>query len=179
MGGETGMPKLTKQKGETVYLGIDPGKTGGIVILSSIPGYSRETLIPMPQTEHDLWQVFDALRSHGRPVTAVIEKVWGMPGQSSVAMFNFGQGYGSLRLALTAIGAEWEEITPQAWMKALSIPSGKKGEDKAAKKLKLKVKAQQLYPKLGIWNEAKYKQMAICDALLIATYCKRKHEGKL
>lgn len=173
------MPKLTKQKSEPVYLGIDPGKTGGIVIFSSIPGYSPITLISMPQTEHDIWRVFEAIQSHGRTVRAVIEKVWGMPNQSSVAMFNFGHGYGNLRMALTAISAEWEEITPQAWMKALAIPSGKKGEDKGTKKLKLKVKAQQLYPRLSIWDEAKYKQMAICDALLIATYCKRKYEGKL
>ena len=47
-----------------------------------------------------------------------------------------------------------------------------KTESKTEWKNRLKGMAQQLYPDLKV-------TLATADALLIATYCKRKHEGTL
>jgi hypothetical protein len=77
-------------------------------------------------------------------------------------------------MALTAIGAQWQEISPQAWMKGVSFPL-RKGEVKRARKLRMKAMAQQLFPDLVLWSQPKTqgKQLAVCDALLIAEYCRR------
>jgi hypothetical protein len=84
-------------------------------------------------------------------------------------------------MALTSAGIPFEPIRPQAWQKALGITPRKKTESKPDFKNRLRAKAQQLYPSLPLWSEpkSKGKQLALCDALLIATYCKRKYLGQL
>lgn len=159
------------------YLGIDPGKQGGMVVILS-QGVVAGT--PMLETERDNWDWLYMVTKLCPVVEAVIEKVHAMPGQGVTSMFTFGQGYGGMRMALTALGASWEDVTPQAWMKGLQIPSIK-GEEKPARKERLRGIAQRLHPHLEIWDQpkSKGKQLAIADALLIATYCRRKHTGTL
>lgn len=161
---------------ETVFVGVDPGKNGGVALLYSFNEDAIKTH-SMPETELDLWNLFNEIKSLGCDIIAVIERVHAMPKNGVVSMFEFGRGYGSLRMALTAIGASWEDVPPQKWMKALNV---KKNAEKD-QKLKLLQFAQQLYPKLELWKQPKSlgRQKAVCDALLIATYCKRKHTGGL
>jgi hypothetical protein len=87
-------------------------------------------------------------------------------------MFNFGANYGALRMALTAAGIPFEEVVPGVWQRGLNIPPRKKTEGKTAWKNRLKAKAQQLFPSVKI-------TLATADALLIAEFCRRKHEGLL
>ena len=178
------MPKAVKEQPSTIYIGIDPGTSGGISVMYSFNARANAS-IPMPATELDVWNFLEPLtRIPDTKIVAVIEKVWASPQagrkQGGSSMFTFGQGFGACRMALTAIGAEWEEITPQKWMKSLGIPSTP-GAEKKDQKEKLRAFAQRLYPKLPIWGEPRSltRQRAICDALLIATFCKRKYEGTL
>ena len=46
-------------------------------------------------------------------------------------------------------------------------------ETKDAFKCRLWGMAVELYPQLQLWTLPKYKQMAICDAILMAEYCRR------
>ena len=154
------------------YLGIDPGMGGGLATISD----GSSTLIPvdaspMPKTERDIWN-WICQTSHAQ--VAMIEKVQGYIGnaQPGSAMFKFGMSYGGLRMALIAASIPFEEVTPQKWQKALGIAPRKKNESKGQFKNRLKAKAQQLYPNEKV-------TLATADALLIATYCKRKHEGTL
>lgn len=167
------MPQIIRKQNDCVYVGIDPGKSGGI---AAIWEDESVDLQPMPETELDVWRYLNELQKMGR-VVAVIERVHAMPKQGVTSMFTFGQGYGSLRMALTAIGASWEDVPPQTWMKALNVKKAKEQDQK----LKLLQFAQQLYPDLELWKQSKSlgRQKAVCDALLIATYCKRKHTGGL
>lgn len=168
------MPSINK--GMT-YIGVDPGKAGGIVAICP----DAIKLFPMPSSERDIWDVFQSIINGRRleSIVGVIERVHSRPRQSSVATFTFGKSYGFLRGCLTIAGFSYEEILPAIWMKALRIPTG--ADSKSQQKEKLRAKAQQMYPHLPIWKESrsKGKQLAIADALLIATYCKRLHEGKL
>lgn len=167
------MPPLPSAR-PTLYIGIDPGASGGLACLT--PGGVYHT--PMPETERDVWDwVNDTpkYRANGSPCFAVIEKVGGyiqgnkLPGS---AMFNFGRSYGGLRMALIAAGIPFEEATPQRWQKTLGIPSRKKDESKGQFKNRLKARAQQLFPSVKV-------TLATADALLIAEYCRRLREGKL
>jgi hypothetical protein len=151
----------------------------------------------MPDTERGVWEWFRTLAGLVQ-VYAVIEKVHSMPSQGVSSSFTFGKNYGFLRGCLTAAGIPFEEVTPQVWMKALGVPPrrvGKKqkakkkgkwvvqeigGESKAEYKLRLLSIAQQKFPQLPLWREprSKGKQLAVCDALLIAYYSQQKYAGR-
>lgn len=152
-----------------VYLGIDPGQNGGIARLCH-----RDVIaVPMPITEGDIWGwLFSYASPRAQRVFAIIEKVHSMPKQGVSSTFKFGVSYGGLRMALVGIGVPFEEVTPQVWQKALSIPRRKKTETTAQWKNRLKAKAQQLFPRVEITPKT-------ADALLIAEYCRRKHRRLL
>ena len=156
------MPRIAAKPIE--YLGIDPGQSGGIVKVTS-NGFVFAT--KMPETERDIWE---AIRDTDG--IALIEKVHSMPDQGVASSFKFGKGYGFLRGCLIAGGIPFEEVTPQAWIKGLAIPSKAKTETRTQWKNRLKAMAQQMFPQLKV-------TLATADALLIATYNKRKHEGTL
>lgn len=159
------MPK--HQERPTFFLGIDPGKTGGIVSIWSDGKIKAE---PMPETELLTASLFPTRASNG---VAIIEKVHAMPKQGVTSMFSFGRNYGFLRACLICNKIPFEEIAPQKWQKEFSLP---KTKDKKQHKLNLLARAQQLFPQEPLWKMPRSlgKQKAICDALLIAEYCRRK-----
>lgn len=155
-----------------LYVGIDPGASGGLACV----GLVHASAEPMPRTEDDLLDWFRQLPSgDGINVYAVIEKVGGyikgseFPGS---AMFNFGDGYGQLKMACAAEGLIRELVTPGVWQKGLGIPGRKKDEAKTPWKNRLKAVAQRLFPEVKV-------TLATADALLIAEYCRRKRTGTL
>lgn len=159
------------KKSATIYLGIDPGKAGGLAALIG----DRVILSKMPDTEKDVLDWFERVSIEPSPLTyAAIEKVWGHIGQNQPGsrMFNFGWGYGGLRMALLAYQIPFEEVTPRTWQKVLGIPSKKKVETKTHWKNRLKAVAQRLFPKEDV-------TLATADALLIAEFYRRKCEGRL
>lgn len=143
----------------TLFIGIDPGKAGGIVFLGE-DDYVK--VIEMPHTEKD---ILEALRNGHRNSFALIEKVHAMPKQGVTSSFTFGMGYGGLRMALVANKISFNEVTPQKWQKELGIVPRKKDEGKPDFKKRLRAKAQQLFPEVEV-------NLKTCDALLIALYAK-------
>lgn len=135
------------------YIGFDPGKSGGIGVVRDGKGLAYK----MPETERDLWDlVYDLRNINDGDVEACIEKVHAMPGQGVTSMFNFGMGYGALRMAVIAAGIPFRDVTPQAWQKALGCQTG--GDKNVSK-----AKAQQFFPDIKITH-------AIADALLMAKW---------
>ena len=134
------------------YIGIDPGKSGGIAIISEEGAFA----IKMPETEKD---IFEYLRDNSYNSFCLIEQVHAMPGQGVTSMFNFGMGYGGLRMALIGANIPFETVTPQKWQKALGCRTG--GDKNVSKR-----KAQELFPDIKITH-------AIADCLLIAHYAVR------
>ena len=135
------------------YLGIDPGKSGGVALVSD-----EEYLAwKMPETERDLWDIIQQYKSSIR--FGIIERVHSSPQMGVRSAFTFGQSYGFLRGMLIASEVPFDEVLPVKWMTKLSCRTkGNKNITKA--------KAQQLFPALKITH-------AIADALLIAEYCKQ------
>ena len=159
------MPKIIKD--QSVYMGIDPGKSGGIALL-----FDNEVIATkMPETPAD---VLDWIRESASNCVAVIEQVGGYTGegQPGSAMFNFGRGVGHLEMALLTCKIPTESVPPRKWQKALGISAKKKTETKTQWKNRLKSVAQRLFPSITV-------TLATSDALLIAEYCKRKREGTL
>ncbi len=137
------------------YLGIDPGQSGGIVV---IDGNTTHTC-KLSETEQDIWSWINDTTDLLSAV-ATIEKVHAMPKQGVTSSFTFGKNFGFLIGLLTASQIPFKFITPQQWQKGMQcLTKGDKNVSKAA--------AQRLWPKIKVTH-------AIADALLIAEYG-RKH----
>lgn len=145
-----------------MFIGIDPGKHGGIAVLSSDGGVID--VVKMPCTAVDLYEY---LSRYSGDSFCVLERVGGMPGNGGSAMFNFGKGFGHLEMALLSLCIPFDEITPNKWEKHYQLGSSGKFS-KTEWKNRLKSKAQQLFPGLG-----KKVTLDTCDALLLAEYGRR------
>lgn len=179
------------------WIGIDPGKSGGLVYILSHPAreWTEVVATPMPGTLLDIRDWFLAIPPGNR--VAVIEKVRSSPQMGNVSCFTFGRGFGNLEMALAMVNISFQEVRPQDWQKELGIPGRKKklvtkmvkvkGKRKSEKKRvsvyteskpqfkqRLRGVAQQMFPYLPLWQEprSKGKQLAVADALLIAEFCR-------
>tara|TARA_R100000278_G_scaffold44073_1_gene38433 strand:+ start:2806 stop:3261 length:456 start_codon:yes stop_codon:yes gene_type:complete len=144
-----------------LYIGIDPGKSGGIAIIY----HDNLYCIKCPATVHDMVEeiqipldMMDVPRSK-----AVIEFVHSMPGQGVKSMFTFGQNYGTWLGILAALKIPYDIVAPGKWMKHF----GSMPKDKKDRKNKLKQLAQQAYPDQRV-------TLATADAILMAIYARDK-----
>jgi crossover junction endodeoxyribonuclease RuvC len=151
-----------------IFLGIDPGKGGG---LASVDDEGTALRVdPMPITPQDLYLVILAHRDRqmeGRippgPVKCVLEYVSASPQMGVVSAFTFGRGYGNLEAFLVAADIPYDQVHPAKWQNVMQCRTG--GDKNISK-----ARAQQLFPSIKITH-------AIADALLIAEYCRRKERG--
>lgn len=162
------IPALTR------YIGVDPGQAGGVAVIcgDTIEAY------PMPESELDTWNLFKELTYVG-PIRGSIELVHSMPKQGLSSSFTFGRNYGFVRACLIACSVGFNDVQPKRWQHTLDIVGRKKDEPVGALKLRLLAAAKQRFPEFPLWNEPKTKgkQLAVCDAMLIAYYCEITHEG--
>ena len=156
-----------------IYIGIDPGASGGIAWLRD----GTATLRKMPASEQDILDVLAAIWQdredfapsepmevkHG--LYAMLERVHAMPGQGVASTFKFGASFGALKMALTASRIPYDLVPPGVWQRAMGCLS--KGDKRVTRN-----RAQQLFPGLKITH-------ATADALLMAEYCRRKLSGIL
>lgn len=142
-----------------IYIGIDPGKSGGIAFVSE-----KETLVePMPDTLMDLFELLnETYQEESR--FCYLERVSSSPQMGVRSAFTFGFGFGSLQMALLASRIPFELITPATWQRELKCLT--KGDKNITKR-----KAQQLFPDMKVTHKT-------ADALLIAEYCRRTRGGK-
>jgi crossover junction endodeoxyribonuclease RuvC len=163
------------------YLGIDPGKTGGIAIVS---GEGVTITWDMPKTEGDLAELFACRISACRVSLCLIERVHAFPGAGVTSMFTFGRGAGVLIGLLLAHKIPHEEIRPRTWQKALGISPRYKRPKKPKMDLKyyppeesitefkrrLMGTAQALFPEVDV-------TLKTADALLLAEVARRIRVG--
>jgi hypothetical protein len=138
-----------------LHIGIDPGLSGGIAF---IPDNGTPWAHKMPETDKDLMELFRDSINLAIP-KALIELVHSSPQMGVKSAFTFGEGYGRLQMALTALGIPYERIRPAMWQKAMGCMT--KGDKNVSKR-----KAQELFPDIKVTH-------AIADALLIAEYNRR------
>ncbi len=152
---------------KTLFLGIDPGGSGGIALI----GENFAQAWKMGDTETD---TADLLRTHAPAIRiACIEEVHALPptipGNTSKASFAFGKSYGFLRGLLIALQIPFTEISPQRWKKQMGLRFTKENTA-TEKKNGSKALAQQIFPEMRITH-------ATAEALLLAEICRRNHTG--
>lgn len=143
-----------------VYIGIDPGLSGGIAIIEHD---GTVNAVKMPATERDILNVLGAGLAMV-DARAVIERVSSWPKMGVVSAFTFGRGYGALLMALTAAEVPFDLVGPRQWQEAMSCLSG--GDKNVTKR-----RAQQVFPSVKVTH-------AIADALLLAEFCRRVSTGR-
>lgn len=119
-------------------IGIDPGLTGAIAILSPHGEVEELADLPVIRDGKLAWidaqpltsLLIDTLR--GRPARAIIEREQAFPGQGRSSCFNFGVSFGSLLALVQARYLPIELVTPATWKRALGLSRDKKASlDKA------------------------------------------------
>lgn len=151
-----------------IYIGIDPGVSGGIAILDDTGNVIE--VHRMPDTPADVLALLLRMREDARAMLEQVSAgVWGqgkMGGRMGVSSaFTFGRGVGHLEAFLLAAQIPTDRVQPARWQQALGCRThGDKNISKA--------RAQQLWPGRKITH-------AIADALLLAEYGRRLHRGHL
>lgn len=143
-----------------VFVGIDPGKSGGIAWTMDCG--VDPVAYKMPETERGILDLLEEIKNRAPfGVHAAIEYVHSSPQMGVKSAFTFGRGQGGLYMALTAVRIPFETVAPRRWQAEIGCLSG--GDKRVTK-----ARAQALFPALTITH-------ATADALLIAEYCRRVH----
>lgn len=139
----------------TTFVGIDPGKAGGIAFIFGNGGH---TAMKMPETPQELAQL---IREHRTEETwAYVERVSSSPQQGVVSAFTFGRGYGAILGVLAALEIPYDLVTPGVWQKAMGcLTRGNKNVSKS--------RAAAMFPSFKVTHWS-------ADALLLAEYCRRQ-----
>ena len=142
-----------------IYIGIDPGKNGGIGIIYNDTAYCKRC----PATVQEMSEEIRICKEIAPDIQkyAIIEQVHSMPKQGVKSVFTFGQGYGQWLGILASYSIPYIQVTPQKWMKFF----GAMPKEKKDRKNHLKHLAQQRFPGIKI-------TLATSDAILLATYLK-------
>ena len=147
-----------------IYIGIDPGKNGGIAIIDS------DGVIAFPFSEERLLIELDGMAQEYECI-CYLEHVHAMPKQGVSSTFNFGMNFGFIQGVLKAYGIPYELVTPQKWKKEFSCTSDKNTSIEVCKRL---------FPGINLkaTDRCKKDHDGIAEALLIAEYGRRHYNGK-
>lgn len=159
-------------KKEKRYIGVDPGKTGAIVVLDEdlavIEWYDMPTIKnDKKKKEVDPYKIGEIMDNFSDFNTTVyLEKVHAMPNQGVSSMFSFGCSFGIIKGVTGACSFPIHLVPPQRWKKHFDLIGSEK-KDAA-------FLSQLMYPDLPIVVENKrYKDgykynLGLADAILIA-----------
>lgn len=154
------------------FLGIDPGITGGVVILNddgTLSSSIRTPVITDKGKKHfDIPGMVEVIDSIDERVMCGIEKVGTLPRDGRVGAFNFGRGYGLWLGILGALRVPYAEIPPQRWQAKMltGLPRGPQTKTSAVQR------AKSLFPDLPIRVKADW---GMADAALIAAFQRLTH----
>ena len=170
-----------------IYVGCDPGLTGGLASLSvggkliTVTDYARDDLGRI--CCKSLANVISSIKDFHScdEIICCLEKSQAMPGQGVVGMFNYGCTYGITYSTLKLSGARIIEISPQKWKKEFDLNSNKKAGIIRTKEDSVN-KAIELFPSREESLRTPKKSGGYLlhhgrsDALLIAEYCRRTYQ---
>ena len=149
------------------YIGIDPGKSGGIACF-----YNDDDVVRVskcPDTPEGMYTIYGILTHGYDKIYAYIEHVWGFPSDSSKTAFIFGLNYGCWKTILEISDCQYDTVNPRAWQKHFQTPKMEKRERKQWLKKLAAESAASLEVNGSRTNNVTFNT---ADALLIAKYCK-------
>lgn len=153
-------------------IGIDPGLSGSLAMIDSdgllLEIEDMPTIAAGTKRHLDRGRLVELLddwvfqwEPHGK-ARVVLERAGTRPGQSAQSGLKTGIGYGVILGVLSALRIPFEDVTPQAWQKAL-LGTLKKGESKG----RARIFAQQHFPHADL---GKRKTEDRSDSLCLAVF---------
>lgn len=144
-----------------IYIGIDPGQTGGIAIIDDL----NKNSVAYPYSSIKLIEICKKFQDNKNRIRIYVEKVHAMPHQGVTSMFNFGMGYGKILGILEAFEFKYNLVTPQSWKKYVGVTANKQTSIS---------KAQYLFPEVSLLptKRCRVPNDGMAEALLIAYYGK-------
>lgn len=163
-----------------IYIGIDPGKKGGIAAID--PAAEVLLLVPMPvltsgkaRAQYDLPRIFERLVRQGH-ARVTIERLGAMPPGMGGSAANYQRGFsmGMLQAFCVALKAPYQLVSPSVWQKAF-------WKRKADTKQASVMEVQRLFPDVSLLPTERSRKLhdGMADALLIAEYGRRHANGLL
>lgn len=154
-----------------IYIGIDPGLSGGVGIINDDKAAAYVFDTPVAEVDSKRKYLARAMAlllgpfADREDVLCVLENVHSMPKQGVASSFCFGEGKGMWEGIIAAYNIPLELVSPQRWKKEIMADQGK--EKSAAR-----FKAMQLFPSLS--DQLKLvKHDGRAEALLMAEYGRR------
>lgn len=149
-----------------VWMGIDPGKKGGIC---TIDKHHNIDVIPMPDAADLAPHLKKAKAKH-----VYLEKSQAMPGQGVSSMFTYGVGYGIIQGILIAYKIPFTLISPKTWQKLMFT-----GTDatETPKKRALQAATRIFAKPASFWlptSRSKKPHDGMIDSALLAEACRRQ-----
>lgn len=128
------------------FIGIDPGASGAISALIVKDGivFDHLTMEYKSKGLTGYIEFIEDIKSMNHIQKILVEQVHAMPGQGVSSTFTFGQRFGEILGALTALGSGYELVSPQKWMK--EIGAIKPSSSKADRKKLISEKVIAIYP---------------------------------
>ena len=103
-----------------IAIGIDPGKSGGLVIIDD--NNKTATMHKCPSTTTLMANLLRRAQTDAwidnQHIKVAIEKVHAFPTDARNSAFKFGMNYGQWLGAIGALNISAIEVTPQLWMKS-------------------------------------------------------------
>lgn len=156
---------MTRGNSKKIYIGIDPGMSGAVAILSNDNLWQHLYDFDNQESLHRLQQLSNFDIYDPITILAAIEKVHSMPKQGVSSSFKFGTNFGIWQGQLQALKIPYIFVTPQKWQKVV-FDSMTKGD---RKEMSLDL-ARRLFP----WAELHLKKHhGRAEALLIAEWLRR------
>ena len=162
----------------SIYLGIDPGKTGYVCAIDECGtiGWHKTPIFKNVKggagyDQVGMWNLIAAL-AHDGIALATIETQQPYPSQGGVSNFTTGFGFGLWCMALTGNHVKRIEPRPKEWQRMFfTVPKLKKGQKRPANYVKgyAMSAAQKLFPH----ETFKISQSGKFDSLLIAEFARR------
>lgn len=147
-------------------IGIDPGLTGAIAILSDKNEFIAVHDMPVMPLSNSKNQVNSAelakiIKTYlsDEESSVILEKVNAMPGQGVSSMFSFGQSFGIILGVAGALSVPVTLVTPASWKKRAGLIGKEKDYARTL--------AQQLYPSASLSRKG---DIGRADAILIARF---------
>lgn len=143
-----------------IYIGIDPGKSGALALLTED---GQCTVIPFHESAYT--EILKA--ASGPSSVCCLEKVGAMPGQGVVSMFNFGHNLGYIEGLLQAFDIPYQLVPPQTWKKEFCVTSDKNTSIEVCRKL---------FPHVSLLPTERSRKPndGMAEAVLIAEYARRR-----
>lgn len=157
----------------TYVLGVDPGLTGAVTVMTSAGEFVEVFDLPVMQTggkqsfvkntinASALFAKLQLVRSGGAGMVAYVEMIAAMPKQGVASMFSMGHTLGAVTSVLACLQIPYVMVRPQEWKRAAGLIKAEKGQSRAL--------AIQRFPEAaGALARAKDHNRA--EAILIGAY---------